>query len=46
MTDAGAIKLYRRKAEIRWQDILPPLLDYLGVRLTKMLSLEHIDWVG
>jgi hypothetical protein len=46
MTDAGPIKLYRRKAESRWLDILPPLLDFLGARLTKMLSLEHIDRVG
>jgi hypothetical protein len=46
MTDAGPIKLYRRKAEIRWLDILPPLLNLLGVRLTKMLCLEHIDRVG
>ncbi len=46
VTDAGPIKLYRRKAESRWLDILPPLLDFLGARLTKMLSLEHIDRVG
>jgi hypothetical protein len=45
MTDAGPIKLYRRKAESRWLDILPPLLDFLEARLTKMLSLEHIDRV-
>lgn len=46
VTDAGPIKLYRRKAESRWLDILPPLLDFLRVRVTKMLSLEHIDRVG
>lgn len=46
VTDAGPIKLYRRKAESRWLDILPPLLEFLGARLTKMLTLEHIDRVG
>ena len=46
MTDAGPIKLYRRKAESLWRDILPPLLDFLGARPTKTLSLEHIDRTG
>jgi hypothetical protein len=46
MTDAGAIKLYRRKANIRWLDILPPLVTFLETRLTKLLSLEHVDRVG
>ena len=46
VTDAGAIKLYRRKAEVHWPKILPPLIDFLSARLTKSLSLEHIDQVG
>jgi hypothetical protein len=46
MTDAGPIKLYRRKAEIRWLEILPPLMNFLETRLTRMLSLEHIDRMG
>jgi hypothetical protein len=46
VTDAGRIKLYRRRAETRWLDILPPLIDFLAARLTKSLSLEHIDGVG
>lgn len=45
-TDAGEIKLYPRKAESRWLEILPPLIDFLRVRLTKTLSLEHMDRVG
>ena len=46
VTDAGAIKLYRRKAEIHWLEILPPLIKFLSAKLTKSLSLEHIDRVG
>jgi hypothetical protein len=46
ITDAGPIKLYRRQAESRWLDILPPLLAFLERRLTTALSLEHIDRVG
>jgi hypothetical protein len=46
LTDGGEIRLYRRKADSRWLDILPPLLDFLGARLTKMLTLQHIDRVG
>jgi hypothetical protein len=46
VTDSGAIKLYKRKAESHWLAILPPLIDFLRARLTKSLSLEHIDRVG
>ena len=46
MSDAGAIKLYKRKAESHWLEILPPLIDFLGARLTRPLSLEHINRVG
>jgi hypothetical protein len=46
VTDSGLIKLYRRKAESHWLEILPPLIDFLRARLTKSLSLEHIDRVG
>jgi hypothetical protein len=45
LTDSGPIKLYRRKAEVRWLEILPPLLKFLEGRLQKKLSLEHIDRV-
>jgi hypothetical protein len=45
VTDAGPIKLYRRRAETLWPDILPPLVDFLAARLTKSLSLEHINRV-
>lgn len=45
LTDAGTIKLYRRKADVHWLKILPPLIAFLGTRLTKPLSLEHIDRV-
>lgn len=46
VTDDGPVKLYRRKAESHWLDILPPLMDFLSARLTKTLGLEHIDRVG
>jgi hypothetical protein len=46
VTDAGTIKLYRRKAESHWLEILPPLIDFLRSRVTRSLSLEHIDRVG
>ena len=41
LTDAGPIKVYRRRAESQWPDILPPLIDFLRARLTKSLTLEH-----
>jgi hypothetical protein len=46
VSDAGAIELYRRKAESHWLESLPPLINFLGSRLTRTLSLEHIDRVG
>lgn len=45
LTDSGSIRLYRRKAEVLWLEILPPLLKFLEDRLEKKLSLEHIDRV-
>jgi hypothetical protein len=44
-TDAGPVKVYRRKAEIQWLEILPPLLAFLVTRLNRVLILEHIDRV-
>lgn len=46
VTDAGPLKLYRRKAECHWLETLPPLFEFLGPRLKKVLTLEHIDRVG
>ncbi len=46
VTDAGPVKIYRRKAKSLWLEILPPLLTFLGTRLTTQLRLEHIDRVG
>lgn len=46
VTDAGPIKLFRRTAEVHWPEVLPPLLDFLGTRLAKPLTLEHIDRAG
>jgi hypothetical protein len=45
-TDSGAVKVFRRKAQTFWLEILPPLLGFLSSRLTITLSLEHIDRVG
>lgn len=45
ITDAGPIKLYRRKAATHWLSILPPLIEFFRVRQSKSLSLEHIDRV-
>ena len=44
-TDQGVLKVYRRKAETHWLELLPPVLDFLAPRLNKVLSLEHIDRV-
>jgi hypothetical protein len=46
VTDGGSIKLYRRKAESHWLETLPPLIEFLGPRGSKSLSLEHIDRVA
>jgi hypothetical protein len=45
MTDDGPVKVYRRKAEVHWLEILPPVLEFLRHRLTRELALEHIDRV-
>ena len=45
ITDSGPVKVLRRKAESFWLEILPPVLEFLGSRLTAELSLEHIDRV-
>ena len=45
-TDCGSLKVYRRKAETQWLEILPPLLAFLVTRLNRVLVLEHIDRVG
>ncbi len=45
-TDSGSLKVFRRKAETHWLEILPQLLAFLANRLDRVLVLEHIDRVG
>jgi len=45
-TDHGTLRIFKRRAEIHWLKILPPLLDFLATRLDRVLSLDHIDRVG
>jgi hypothetical protein len=45
-TDSGNLKVYPRKAETHWLEILPPLMALLSTRLKRTLVLEHIDRVG
>jgi len=44
-TDAGTLKVYRRKADTRWPELLSSLLSFLEPRLDRKLTLEHIDRV-
>ena len=37
------VKLYRRKAETHWLKTLPPLLEFLKLRMNKELIVEHIE---
>ncbi|HEV8604344.1 MAG TPA: hypothetical protein VGQ99_03200 [Tepidisphaeraceae bacterium] len=45
-TDSGLLKVYRRRAEIHWPELLPPLLEFLVKRLDRTLIREHIDRGG
>jgi hypothetical protein len=45
-TDSGRLKVYRRKANTRWPELLPTLLAFLEVRREWEVTLEHIDRVG
>jgi hypothetical protein len=38
MSDAGPITIYRRKAVVRWLDVVPPLLEFLKGRLGRTLT--------
>ncbi len=40
---SGAVKVYRRKAEMHWLETLPPLLEFLHPRLARELVVEHHD---
>src|SRR5206468_11688527 len=42
-TDAGTLKVYRRKADTRWPELLSSLLSFLEPRLDRKLTLDHID---
>jgi len=44
-TDSGLLKIYRRKSETHWLEILPPLLSFLASRMDRELTLGHIDGV-
>jgi hypothetical protein len=42
----GAVKVFRRKADMRWLETLPPLIDFLQPRMEKMLVVEHLERAG
>ena len=41
--DMGTLKIHRQKAEMRWPEILPPLIEFVRTRTVKHLDIEHYD---
>jgi hypothetical protein len=41
--ELGTLKIYRKKAQMRWLETLPPLIDFLRSRGRKELIIEHYD---
>ncbi len=41
--DLGVLRIYRRQAEMHWQDRLPPLLEFLRARSAREVTVEHYD---
>ena len=41
--ELGTLKIHRKKAEMHWLEILPPLIEFIRSRTVKVLEIEHYD---
>ena len=41
--ELGTLKIHRKKAEMHWLEILPPLIEFVRTRTVKVLEIEHYD---